>query len=78
MWGGPQKKKSCSEFAETCSCFGNFEIRKKKISGGGGGGGDGCSECAETCSHFGIFEILQKKCFEVKKFNRQTDTIVTR
>ena len=36
-----------------------------------------CSECAETCSHLGFLEIRQI-LFLVKKFNRRTDTIVTR
>ena len=37
--GSSKKKKKCSEFAETCSCFGIFEIRENFLSGGGGGGG---------------------------------------
>ena len=35
--GPPRKKKSCSEFAETCSRFGIFEIRQYFFPKGGGG-----------------------------------------
>ena len=51
-------KKSCSEFAETCSRFGIFEIRQKFFLVGGLKK-KSCIEYAETCSSFGIFEIRQ-------------------
>ena len=51
---GVLKKKSCSEYAETCSRFGIFEMTKIFVRGVPK---KSCSECAETCSRFGIFEI---------------------
>ena len=65
-----KKKKSCSEFAETCSSFGIFEIRQKNVPGGGGSKNNSCSECAETAL---VLEFLKSgKIFE-KVYRHLTD-----
>ena len=76
-WGGgvPRKKKSYSEFAETCSRFGIFEIRQtfSAVGGGGGGMGPKIKVAQNVLKHALILEFLKSGnfFFWVKKFNRQ-------
>ena len=89
MLGGGSKNQSWSEWHETWSRFGIFEIRWNFQKWGGGGGGpknQSCSEWRETWSRFGIFEIWWNFRNLVWKVNGATskqgsihpDTIVTR
>ena len=70
--GGGSKNQSWSEWHETWSHFGIFEIQWNFQNGGGGSKNQSCSEWRETWSCFGIFEIRWNFRNLVRKVNRAT------